>query len=67
MFAANAVAEPDIKVLSLLPETISKPVTFEVAVLGSEAMAQSRALTNFLLTRSAQTIFTNFGYQPATR
>ncbi len=67
ILAANAVAEPDVRVLSLLPETISPAVTFEVVVLGSESMAPARALANFIASKEAQTIFGNFGYQPATR
>lgn len=67
ILAADAVAEPDIRVLSLLPESISAPVTFEMVVLGSESMKQSRAFSNFLMTKEAQAIFENFGYQPATR
>ena len=67
ILAADAVAEPDIRVLSLLPESISAPVTFEVVVLGSESMKQARAFSNFLMTKEVQAIFENFGYQPATR
>jgi ABC-type molybdate transport system substrate-binding protein len=67
ILAADAVAEPDIRVLSLLPESISQTVTFEVVVLGSESMQPARAFSNFLMTREAQMIFENFGYQPATR
>ncbi len=67
ILAADAVAERDIRVLSLLPESVSAPVTFEVVVLGSESMKQARAFSNFLMTKEAQTIFANFGYQAPTR
>ena len=67
ILAADAVAEPDMRVLSLLPESISAPVTFEVVVLGSEAMSQARAFSNYLMTKDAQVIFSNLGYKPPTR
>jgi len=64
ILAADAIAEPDVRVLSLLPESVSAPVSFEAAVLGSESMNEARHFTNFLLTRSAQQVFKDFGYQP---
>jgi ABC-type molybdate transport system substrate-binding protein len=67
ILATDAVAEPDIRVLSLLPETISAPVTFESVVLGSETMVQSRAFSSYLMGKEAQKILADFGYQPPTR
>lgn len=67
MLAAEAVADSDIRVLSLLPEEISPPVTFEVVVLASESMADTRAFANFLLSRQAQKIFSQLGYQAVVK
>ncbi len=65
MLAADAVSEPDITVISLLPESISTPVTYEVVVLASESMGDARQLATFLQSPKAQEIFAHFGFQPA--
>lgn len=64
ILAAEAVAEPDIRVISLLPEELSPPVNYDAVVLGSELMAESTAFANYLSTRKTRAIFTQFGYQP---
>lgn len=64
ILAAEAVAEPDIRVINLLPDDISPPVTYDAVVLGSELMGESTAFANYLSTRKTRAIFTQFGYQP---
>ncbi|MFZ4540444.1 MAG: molybdate ABC transporter substrate-binding protein [Rickettsiales bacterium] len=64
ILAASAVVEPDVRVVSLLTNDISAPVTFDAVVLGSESMADARAFTNYLFTRKAQLTLSHFGFQP---
>lgn len=66
MLAAQAVVEPDTRVVSLLPDDISPAVTYDVVVLGSELMGESSAFANYLSTRKTRAIFSQFGYQPPT-
>lgn len=65
ILAADAVSEPDLTVVSVLPENISPSVTYEVVVLASESMNDARQLANFLQGPKAQEIFAHFGFQPA--
>lgn len=65
MLAPNAVAEPEIALLSLLPENTSPPVRYDAVVLASDAMEPSRAFTKFLLSDAAQAVFAKYGFQPA--
>ena len=65
ILAADAVAQPDIAVLSLLPADVSAPVTYNAIVLASESMSDARAFTTYLNSRQAQDIFAHFGFQPA--
>jgi ABC-type molybdate transport system substrate-binding protein len=65
MLAADAATETDIKVLALLPETLSPPVLFEGVVLGSESMGDAKELLNYLDSREAQRVFARFGFQPS--
>lgn len=64
ILAANAVMEPEVRVLSLLPDDISPPVQFDSAVLGSEAMSDAKRFNDYLSTAKARAIFAHFGYQP---
>lgn len=64
MLASNAVTEPDVTILSLLPDTTSEPVRYDAVVLASEAMEQSRGFTKFLRSQKAQAILLRYGFQP---
>ena len=64
MLASNAVTEPDITILSLLPDSTSEPVRYDAVVLASEAMEQARSFTKFLRTSEAQAILARYGFQP---
>ncbi len=64
MLASSAVVEPDVTVLSLLPDTTSEPVRYDAVVLASEAMEQARGFTKFLRTAPAQAILKRYGFQP---
>lgn len=64
MLASNAVAEPDVTILSLLPDTTSEPVRYDAVVLASEAMEQARGFTKFLRSQAAQAILLRYGFQP---
>lgn len=65
MLAADALAVPDIRILSLLPEEVSAPVTFDAVVLASESMREASDVARFLLSPPAQEIFARQGFQPA--
>lgn len=64
ILAANAVTEPDVTILSLVPENISEPVRYDAVVLASESMEQARAFTKFLASAPAQAILAHYGFQP---
>jgi molybdenum ABC transporter molybdate-binding protein len=66
ILATDAVGQSDLTVVSVLPESISPPVTYEVVVLASESMAESRQLASFLQSDKAQDIFAHFGFEPPT-
>lgn len=64
MLASSAVTEPDVTILSLLPDTTSEPVRYDAVVLASEAMEPSRGFTKFLRSAPAQAILLRYGFQP---
>jgi molybdate transport system substrate-binding protein len=64
IFATQTVGEPQIRVVSLLPDEVSPPVNYDVVVLGSELTDEAKAFANYLGSRTARTIFARFGYQP---
>jgi molybdate transport system substrate-binding protein len=63
LLATASLNEPDIKLLSILPEDISPSVTYDAVVLGSELMDEAKDFTSYLASREAQAIFAHFGYQ----
>lgn len=64
MLASSAVTEPDVTILSLLPETTSEPVRYDAVVLASESMEQARGFTKFLRSPEAQAVLVRYGFQP---
>ena len=63
MLAADAVGQPDVTVLSVLPDSLSKPVRYHVLVLASESMNDARQFAQFLASPEAQRIFEASGFQ----
>lgn len=63
MLATQTVDEPDIAVISLLPEEISPAVNFDAVVLGGDLSEEANRFIDFLLSPPAEKIFTRFGYQ----
>lgn len=63
VLATSSIGEPDIEILSLLPDSLSPTVSYEVVVLGSELMTESGNFANFLTSRDAQAIWEHYGYQ----
>jgi ABC-type molybdate transport system substrate-binding protein len=67
MLASNAITEPDMMIVSLLPESTSEPVRYDAVVLASESMEDARAFTKFLQSSTAQEILSTYGFQkPST-
>lgn len=62
MFATDAVAEPDLKVLALLSGDVSQPVTYDAIVLGSESMAAANEFVGFLSSPAALKILAHAGF-----
>lgn len=58
-----SISEPDVALLSLLPESVSPAVTYDAVVLGSELMDSAKNFTTYLTSREAQSIVSHFGYQ----
>ncbi len=63
VLAADTTTEPDIRVLSLIPDEVSPAVTYETILLGGESMVEAKTFTNYLSTREARGILAHFGYQ----
>lgn len=63
VLVTSSIHEPDIEILSLLPDSLSPTVKYEVVVLGSELMKESNAFANYLTGRDAQAIWSHYGYQ----
>ena len=67
MLASNAITEPDMMIVSLLPESTSEPVRYDAVVLASESMENARDFTKFLQSSTAQEILSTYGFQkPST-
>ena len=64
MLASNAVTEPDLTILSPLPESTSEPARYDAVVLASETMDQARNFTKFLRSPAAQAVLIRYGFQP---
>ncbi len=64
MLASSAVTEPNLTILSALPESTSEPARYDAVVLASESMQQARGFTKFLRSPEAQTILLRYGFQP---
>jgi ABC-type molybdate transport system substrate-binding protein len=63
MLAADAVAQPELAVLSLLPDDAGTGVTYDAVVLASETMDEAKRFMQFLASRQAQEVFAHFGFQ----
>lgn len=67
MLASDAVAEPDLAIMSLLPPETSAPVRYDAVVLASESMEQAREFTRFLAGKEAQAVLRHYGLQAAVK
>lgn len=65
MLASDAITEPDVTILNLLPETTSEPVRYDAVVIASDSMEQARSFTKFLESPTAEEILAHYGFQPA--
>lgn len=63
VLATSSIGEPDIRILSLLPDSLIPAVHYEIVVLGSELMNESSAFAYYLTSRQAQAIWKHYGYQ----
>ncbi len=63
LLATDALNDPSLKVLSIFPDEIAKPVNYEAVVLASESMDQTRSFIDFLLSDAGQKVFAQFGFQ----
>lgn len=64
MLASNAVTEPELTILSPLPESTSEPARYDAVVLASDAMEQARGFTKYLRSPEAQAVLIRYGFQP---
>lgn len=63
LLATQAIGQPDITVVSVLPDEISPAVNFDAVVLGGELTGEASAFIDYLGSAPAKKIFTRFGYQ----
>jgi len=64
MLASAAVTEPDVYIVSLLPESTSAAVRYDAAVLASGDMTEAREFSKFLRSKTGQSILKRYGFQP---
>jgi molybdate transport system substrate-binding protein len=63
MLASDAAMEPDMIVLSILPEALTTPIPFYAIVLASEAMDDARAFVKFLDSTEAHQMLAKSGFE----
>lgn len=64
LLATDALQDPGLTVVSILPESQYEPVVFMALVLASESMPEARALVKFLSREDAAKTFTQYGFKP---
>jgi|GEM_PF-4626905 len=65
MLATDALLDPELNVVSVLPASQYEPVMFMALVLASESMPEARQLVKFLTDDGSEKIFTHYGFKPA--
>lgn len=63
LLSTDALNDPSLKVLSIFPDEIAKPVNYEAVVLASESMDETRRFIDYLLSNEGQQVFASFGFQ----
>jgi molybdate transport system substrate-binding protein len=62
VYATDARAQPNVRVVVWLPETSHAPISYPVAVLASSTHDDAEAFRQFLLSDEAKAIFRSFGF-----
>ena len=65
MLATDALQDPELSVVAILPAAQYDPVMFMALVLASESMPEARTLVKYLSGEDAQKVFTHYGFKPA--
>lgn len=65
MLVPDALIDPKLSIVSVLPDSNYDPIVFMALVTASEAMPQSRKLVKYLMSEDAAKIFAQYGFKPA--
>lgn len=63
ILSSQAIGEPDIQIVSLLPDALVPAVSYDAVVLGGELMPEANTFLDFLDSAYAKEIFNRSGYQ----
>ncbi len=66
VYATDALAEPNVRVIGTFPANSHPPIRYPVAVLTSAQSPDASSFYHFLLSGAAQRIFRQHGFGPAT-
>jgi molybdate transport system substrate-binding protein len=64
LLASDALIDPDLQVVSILPAAQYEPIVFSALTLASEAMPEARKLVKFLNSTRAEATFSHYGFKP---
>jgi molybdate transport system substrate-binding protein len=62
VFATDARAAPDVRLIGLLPAAAHPPITYPVARLASATHPQGEAFRRFLVSKAGKAVFARFGF-----
>jgi molybdate transport system substrate-binding protein len=65
VYASDAVADPQVRVLDVFPQDSHEPIVYPAAVIAKSDNVQAAALLQFLGEDAAQAIFARWGFAPA--
>lgn len=63
-YASDSLLNPEVKIISEVPENKESPIIYQGAVVAGENMEQARKFLDFLKTPSAIKIFKKHGFKP---
>ena len=65
LYTTDAALSRQVKVLTTVPEEFHLPIVYPIAIVGNSAQpAAAQRFIDFLTTETAQTMFTEFGFNP---
>ncbi|MBN8543447.1 MAG: substrate-binding domain-containing protein [Alphaproteobacteria bacterium] len=65
LLGPDVLLDPELTVVSVIPETQYEPIVFMALTLASESMPKARQLVKFLQSDAAASTFAHYGFKPA--